>query len=72
MMKFLRWVLISMLCSSCTLQPQMIATEQKTARDEIIIENENELVTAQDEIIIEIVNEPVEIEKDYIEIEGVL
>lgn len=72
MMKFLRWVLISMLCSSCTLQPQMIATEQKTAQDEIIIESASELEKAQDEIIIEIVNEPVEIEKDYIEIEGVL
>ncbi len=56
-MKFLRWVLISLLCSSCMLEPQLIANEQETV---------------QDEMIIEIVNESVEIEKDYIEIEGVL
>ena len=57
MMRFLRWGLISLLCSSCTLQPQMIVEKQEAVPDEIIVE---------------IVNEPYETDKNFIEIEGVL
>ena len=57
MMKFLRWVLISLLCSSCTLQPQMIMEKQETESDEMIIE---------------IVNESYQTSENFIEIEGVL
>ena len=57
MMRFLRWGLISLLCSSCTLQPQMIAEKQEAVPDEIIVE---------------IVNESYETDKNFIEIEGVL
>ena len=56
-MRFLRWGLISLLCSSCTLQPQMIAEKQEAVPDEIIVE---------------IVNESYETDKNFIEIEGVL
>ncbi len=57
MMRFLRWGLISLLCSSCTLQPQMIVEKQEAVPDEIIVE---------------IVNESYETDKNFIEIEGVL
>ena len=57
MMRFLRWGLISLLCSSCTLQPQMIVEKQEAVSDEIIVE---------------IVNESYETDKNFIEIEGVL
>ena len=57
MMKFLRWVLISLLCSSCTLQPQMIMEKRETESDEMIIE---------------IVNESYQTSENFIEIEGVL
>lgn len=56
-MRFLRWGLISLLCSSCTLQPQMIVEKQEAVSDEIIVE---------------IVNESYETDKNFIEIEGVL
>lgn len=56
-MRFLRWGLISLLCSSCTLQPQMIVEKQEAVPDEIIVE---------------IVNESYETDKNFIEIEGVL
>ena len=37
-MRFLRWGLISLLCSSCTLQPQMIVEQQP--KDPVILEME--------------------------------
>ena len=49
--------MISLLCSSCTLQPQMIVEKQEAVPDEIIVE---------------IVNESYETDKNFIEIEGVL